>query len=224
MSLITIKADFKELEKVATWVDTLEVVKSSPEIWARPIRILGMHMLETFSTEGSHLTGRGWQGLTQMTQQVRVARGHDPEHPILVQEGDLRRVTAGTLATWRPGAQAYHPKGNKIAMAASVSGNSFEATIAGPKVSNNFGGDQLSDEGRYFASMSGLRRPGFLPARPFFYIHPDAASQMTTAFAESIMSEWQSKGARLGVRRAYGRMSEIPMGRNTRLHEITTSW
>lgn len=214
--LVSVSIQSTDILRLISWVGQLDEVLAGREKWTRTVRTLGLYIDEAFASEGASLTGRRWQGLSQMTREKRRGMGLNPDHPILQQRGSLRKTAAGNLTGWIHGSAGFTKRGVGVGMVASLTGSQFEATISGPKVENNFG-----SMGRPAEKGDPRVGAGFLPARPFFYIDTRMNPIMANQMAESIMSQWQSKGK--GATRTHGRMSILPMG-GSRRQAITTSW
>jgi hypothetical protein len=209
--------DSKDLLRVAKWVTTgLDSTIDDRPHWAvGAIHIAGGSMMANFASEGSTF-GRKWQNLSAFTQQKRVERGFAPDHPILVQTGELRRITAQTLLDWRAGATGYHKKDRdgRNSTESGWNGDTFHMTLGGPKAQNNYGGfaggfagiggvgPAGSDASRYGA--------GAIPPRPFLHLRPSDIPLMTERVLGAFMGYWQRSGS--GVKREYGRMMVLPIG------------
>lgn len=107
-----------------------------------------------FDAEGSKVGG--WLPLAEMTQAVRAERGYNPNHPILVQTGGLRRVAIERLLGAR-GSTSGRTEGASMRLA--IGRASALLTITGYKVSNQF----RSRQRRGFGAFS-------RPPRRFWYV------------------------------------------------------
>jgi hypothetical protein len=209
--------DSKDLLRVQKWltIDLDSTIEARPKWAVGAIHIAGASILANFGNEGAAF-GRKWQNLTAFTQQKRAERGFPPEHPILVQTGELRRITGLTLVEWREGATGYHKmdKDGRNSTDSGWNGSEWHMTLGGPKAQNNYGGFAggfAGIGGVGPADASGSRYgAGAIPPRPFLYLRPDDIPLMTERVLGSFMGYWQRSGA--GVKREYGRMMVLPMG------------
>lgn len=197
MPLFDLQFDLSELKRVIRWTDTLGPVVDNPRALAPAVRIMGKAMISQFQSEGA-TGGAGWQDLSGMTQDVRQERGYGREHPILVQGGGLKGVTADTLSRWNLATvAAVQADGNNV-MTASIMNRQFKATVSGPKVKNHFGGNEVTG-GRGRRRFDSKRRANFLPKRQFFSIMPGIEKEMADAVVERVMIDWSNRGS--GARR-----------------------
>jgi hypothetical protein len=166
------------------WLDKLIPTINDPRVMDVGVKYIGMEMLNNFRAEGSH-AGHQWKELSLTTQRVRKRRGYNPEHPILVQSGDLRRMSADALRGWSIGTAAQVETDGKTAMIAYTSSREFKARIGGPKVANHWGGTVKLKGG---GSAN-------LPQRRFFGITSVAAEKASQAISDKIMTDWGKKSS-----------------------------
>lgn len=167
-------------ESAIRWFTRYEDALDKKTVMAAGIKFLGVGMQTNFDTEGRSAAG-GWAPLAPSTQRIRRRRGYNPEHPILQQSGNLKKMTADRLAKWtltQTSAVAFDGKGT--GMGAGIGRRSFKATVKGPKVENHYGGS--------ITMPSGLK--GTLPRRRFFGITELAAEKASEAMMTRFMNEW----------------------------------
>ena len=126
-----------------------------------------------FTAEGAAVGG--WAELRPYTQEVRIERGYNPEHPILVQTGDLRRIVITSLQNAR-GPRSVSGRG--IAMTSVYHGLQATLNASGAKAENQYGGK---------ATLDGKPRAR-IPARPFWFVN----DEVTTAAAHGLQ-KWVTK-------------------------------
>ena len=214
MPVFGVEFDTSDLQRIIKWTTTdIDAVIADVPIWGqRAINRVGTSMLQNFRYEGTMVGG--WQNLSQFTRDTRRERGFPPDHPILFQTGELERITAFTLANWKTGAKGYMPSDRDGAnrMVSGWKGSQWYATVTGPKVQNQYGGQMPGYSGPNPRVTGG--RAGFLPARPFFFINPSDLPKITEDAVSAFMGLWQGRGK--GVKRAYGRMSVLNANTRTR--------
>lgn len=174
----------KNYESAIKWFLRYTDALDKPSVMASGVKFIGAGMLTNFETEGRTAAG-GWAPLSATTQRLRRRRGYNPEHPIMVQSGDLKGMTADLFRKWRltqHGAFVSDGKGTSIA--ATISKRNFKATINGPKVENHYGGSVTMPSGV----------TGRLPRRRFFGITEAAAEKASEAMMERFMNEWARMG------------------------------
>lgn len=191
-SFMEFKFDVKQLVRVYEWLDKFDATAKNPEVMDIGVKYLGQAIDRNFRNEGTPSFGGQWDNLSLYTQLIRSERGYPPAHPILVQSGTLRDVTAGTLSSWGVGTGRATVSGQGIRMAAWTGQLSFTAKISGPKVENQYGGT-MSRSGLPARSTFDDNNPGYLPARPFFGLTHVAAIQAREAIVKKIMSDWARK-------------------------------
>lgn len=170
----------KNYEAAIRWFTRYEEALDKKSVMAAGVKMIGTGMQTNFDTEGRTAAG-GWAPLSESTQRIRRRRGYNPEHPILQQSGNLKKMTADRLAKWtltQNSAVAFDGKGT--GMGAGIGRRSFKATVKGPKVENHFGGKVTMPSGM----------TGRLPQRRFFGITQLAAEKASEAMMEKFMNEW----------------------------------
>lgn len=173
-----------DLKYTDMWLGKFESTMREPLIMSAGVKPLGIDMQNVFATEGH---GR-WQQLTATTMSVRTQRGYPPAHPILVQSGTLKNVTANTLANWRLGVTNMSAAGPGVAMAGSVTPLSFTARVSGDKVENHFG-----------ANLGYPRVQGAIPPRPFFGFTEAGLEAATKAIVDRFITVWAGKNSKAKV-------------------------
>jgi hypothetical protein len=126
--------------------------------------------------------------LSVMTQDLRAERGYGRSHPILVQTGEMKDATAGTLSAWSIGTGRALASGTGIRMSAWTGQLQFTARASGPKMKNQIGGQT---EFTYYPE--GNQKGGSssdLPARPFFGLTQAGTIQARDAITNKIMTDW----------------------------------
>jgi hypothetical protein len=127
-----IKVTYSGLDAARKRIDRVQTTIKSPPLHKMVQGMAGIWQ-SNFDTEGTRVGG--WRPLTQMTQDIRERRGFNPEHPILVQYGHLRRAAVegllnvnGPRVLTFPGVMmSYRPSGDRATL-----------EISGPKVDNQF--------------------------------------------------------------------------------------
>ena len=186
MPLFHIKIDKNQLKQATNWLGRMESSFMKAENMEAGVKHVGIAMMSNFASEGSK-AGHPWSQLSQFTQRVRRRRGYDPKHPILVQSGGLRDITAFTLATWHVGqGAASKADGDGTIMSASAAPLKFHAKVSGPKVANHWGGTVRNPRRKPESGYEELR----LPKRPFFGITDDAANKAFEAIMDRMMINW----------------------------------
>jgi hypothetical protein len=143
-----------------------------------------------------------WARLTLYTQQERNFRGYDPEHPILQQSGQLRRLAADPFRNWRTGQRSIRPRvevapyGDQtpLSLTASIRPGSFTATISGERVKN---------QTAYSISRRDGSRVG-VPPRPFWGLTREMIQEGVTGQGESVVNQY-------GTTRGYSRAGSAMM-------------
>ena len=170
----------KNYESAIRWWTRYEEALDKKSVMAAGVKFIGVGMQTNFDTEGRTAAG-GWAELSLTTQRLRRRRGYPPEHPIMQQSGNLKKMTADRLAHWtltQTSAVAYDGKGT--GMGAGITKRSFKATVKGPKVENHYGGT--------VTMPSGMKAR--LPRRRFFGITQLAAEKASEAMMTKFMNEW----------------------------------
>lgn len=126
-----------------------------------------------FSTEGGKVGG--WRELAEMTQAVRVERGFDPHHPILVQTGGFRRVAIERLLSVTGSTSA---RTDGASMRLAIGRLSALLTIAGRKVSNQFRAQQRGGFGAFSR-----------PPRRFWYVDDEVKAAAHRGLREGILRD-----------------------------------
>jgi hypothetical protein len=163
------------LAKIGNWVGQFSEVIRESETKKPMVRALGKGIEEHFASE--RVPGYHWQQLTQATQNVRIARGFNPSHPILTQTGSLRAMAAGTMSSYSTITKTASAGGVRFTGAITTLG--FRASISGDKVANQYGGN--------------LGYGMHLPARPFWHISSTIAGDMRDALQEEAMKRWVAR-------------------------------
>lgn len=167
-------------ESSIKWMARWEEALDKPTVMAAGVKFIGVGMQTNFETEGRTAAG-GWAPLSETTKRIRRRRGYNPEHPIMQQSGNLKKMTADRLAKWaltQRSMVAYDGKGTGIG--AAVTSRHFKATVRGPKVENHYGGS--------VTMPSGLEAR--LPRRRFFGITELALEKAGEAMMRRFMNEW----------------------------------
>lgn len=160
-------ANTGELTRLQKWF-TVGFNRASREtdILIPLIRRFGSHTNRNFRNEmwpGAH---RDWAPLTEYTQSEREERGYDPDHPILVQSGQLKRLASQPFMNWRNGQRSIRPRtettpygeNSPLSVNATLSPGRFTATISG---------DRVKHQTAYSISRRDGSRTG-VPPRPFW--------------------------------------------------------
>lgn len=124
-------------------VDTSMMVNAIAAVWK-----------VNFDSEGSMVGG--WRDLAESTQILREQRGFDPQHPILVQTGVLRRIAIDALLNAKGPRRQFGPG---VSMSYVGANNSATLRISGAKVDNQF-------------RVRGPQRETSQPPRPFWFVDP----------------------------------------------------
>lgn len=125
-----------------------------------------------FDAEGSKVGG--WRQLAEITQLMRQSRGFNPDHPILVQTGGLRRAAIDALLH-ADGDTARRENG--ASMRLSIGKASALLTITGRKVSNQF---RERTRGR-----GGISRP----PRRFWFVDDEVKAAAHKGLRDGILDE-----------------------------------
>lgn len=160
-----VKVTFKGLAEAQRRVTNVQKAVMNPDIHKMVQGMAGIWQ-SNFDTEGGSVGG--WWELAEATKRLRASRGFDPEHPILVQTGALKRAAVtGLLNVNGPRVLTY--KGVMMSYVPNPFGATL--TISGPKVDNQFR----------------IRDVGYSqPARPFWFVNNDVEAAATNALHDSI--------------------------------------
>lgn len=174
------------------WLDNFESTARDPRTMSAGVKHIGIGMRRQFKSEGGW-AGENWRGLSDYTQLVRENRGYDPKHPILVQSGGLRSVTADALAAYLTETTSSVKSAPGARMAAYSMPLEFRASASGPKVDNHRG----------TKVMRGLmtNNPGqaVVPPRPFFGFTNTDADKAFQAIFERLIRAWARRSGRAKV-------------------------
>lgn len=219
--LLQFTFDVTEVLELSKWVDKFDMSVDSGEPITRAVRVLGAGLLKNWGKEGALYGNRRWQSLTRMTQETRAQRGFDPKHPILVQKGYLRNMTAGMLAGWTVGRRrdtAGDGKGTK-SVAVQIN-NRFWMGVSGPKATNQDGGRQTAyTPGTWRVRTHQGGKEFYIPARPFLYIPEPLMDEMARAAASGILINWASRSKGRAKSTGEGLFS-VAMGANTQRGKV----
>lgn len=186
MPLFSMKFDAKKLNLVRDWVGKFDEVASQPEVMDVGVKHLGREIRRIFENEGNT---SNWQGLSIVTKEIRESRGYGRAHPIMVQSGALKDLTAGSMTAWGIGTGRFTGNdGEGTRMSAWTGQKAFTAKISGPKVVNHYGG--INEESRYGSRADNPQNPGRIPARPFFMLTRYGVDMAELDIISKIMTDW----------------------------------
>lgn len=167
--------DVVGLDRLVTKMQKFEKDIQNPDL-SFGVRGMAKVWNDNFASEGGSVGG--WRPLSAYTQKKREERGYNPQHPILVQSGALRRAVITTLMGART---ARSVRADGIAMTSVYHGLSAVLNASGPKAENQTGA-RSDIKGQKTGTRSRI------PKRPFWYVD----AQVEAGAADGIQ-RWVTK-------------------------------
>lgn len=182
--MFKITMDASQIRLMVNWLDKFDIIAREPETMSAGVKNIGIGMQSQFRTEGRKYS-TPWRALSMTTRKLRDDRGYNPEHPILVQSGILKSVTADALRAYTTSTTAMMRAGDGASMMASSMPLVFTAKASGEKVRNHWGGRVKFPDGK----------TGKIPSRPFFGFGDFEAQMAWEAIYRRLITQWASKSS-----------------------------
>lgn len=185
----TMTTKTKPLTDLQAWFNSgFRRAANDPAIIVPIIRRFGYHTKRNFVQEMWPGGGQDWARLTPYTQDEREERGYDPEHPILVQSGQLKRLATEPFQNWRSTQRSIRPR-TEIAPYGDETPLSLTASLRPGRFETTMSGERVKHQTAYQVSRRDGSRVG-VPPRPFWGITREMIDEGVSGRGESVVNQY----------------------------------